>query len=103
MAVYVDDARIPRHGHRWSHMVASSAEELHRAAQAIGYGRDRAQERGRTLHYDLTDQARELAIELRVASPISWRELVHRRAQGEFPRPNPQTVPADQTPGADAV
>jgi hypothetical protein len=69
-------------------MVASSEEELHNAARAIGYERARAQEHGRTLHYDLTDQARQLAIELRVASPISWRELVQRRARGEFPRPN---------------
>ncbi len=87
MAVYVDDARIPRHGRRWSHMVASSEQELHSAALAIGYERARAQEHGRTLHYDLTDQARALAIELRVASPISWRELVARRAKGEFPAP----------------
>lgn len=101
MAVYVDDARIPRHGHRWSHLVGTSARELHQAAQALGYRRDRAQEHGRTLHYDLTDQARELAIELGVASPISWRELVHRRAQGEFPRPR-RSLPPDGGPLATA-
>jgi uncharacterized protein DUF4031 len=77
--VYVDDARIPYRGLRWSHLVADSAEELHRAAQTLGIAREHAQERGRTLHYDLPDAYRERAIELRVAEAISWRELARRR------------------------
>jgi len=80
MAVYVDDARIPWRGRRWSHMVGDSAEELHRAAEALGLSRARAQDGGRTLHYDLPEEWRERAIELGVAEPITWRELAARRA-----------------------
>jgi hypothetical protein len=80
MAVYVDDARIPWRGRHWSHMVADTAEELHRAAEALGLTRERAQDKGRTLHYDLPDEWRRRAIELGVAEAITWRELVGRRA-----------------------
>jgi hypothetical protein len=79
MAVYIDDARIPWRGRRWSHMVAHTAEELHRAAEALGIGPERVQDRGRTLHYDLPDEWRELAIERGIARPIESRELVLRR------------------------
>jgi hypothetical protein len=79
MPVYVDDARIPWRGYRWSHMVADSAEELHEAAQALGIGRERAQQ-GRTLHYDLPDEWRRRAIERGVARPITWRQLAAWRA-----------------------
>ena len=84
MPVYVDDAHIPSRGRRWSHMVADTAEELHHAAQALGLSRERAQERGRTLHYDLPDEWRERAITQGIATPITWRELVARRAES-FP------------------
>jgi hypothetical protein len=80
MAVYVDDARIPWRGRRWSHMVGETAEELHRAAEVLGLGRERVQDRGRTLHYDLPEEWRMRAIELGVAEAITWRELVARRA-----------------------
>lgn len=80
MAVYVDDARIPYRGRRWSHMVAESAEELHRAAGELGLPRAAAQDRGRTLHYDLPDEWRDRAIALGIAEAIGWRELVRRRA-----------------------
>jgi hypothetical protein len=62
-------------------MVADTAEELHKAAEALGLGRERVQERGRTLHYDLPDRWRERAIALGVAEPIHWRELAHRRGE----------------------
>jgi hypothetical protein len=77
--VYVDDARIPWRGRLWSHMVADTAEELHRAAEALGLDRERAQDKGRTLHYDLPEEWRRRAIQLGVADAISWRELVMRR------------------------
>lgn len=80
MPVYVDDARISRWGRQWSHLVADTEEELHRAAAALGIGRERAQSKGRTLHYDLPEERRAQAIETGVASPISWRELVQMRA-----------------------
>jgi hypothetical protein len=80
MTVYVDDAQLRRHGRAWSHLVADTAEELHRAAWALGVPREAAQNRGRTLHYDLPESLRRRAIELAIAEPISWQELVLRRA-----------------------
>lgn len=82
MAVYVDDARIPWRGRRWSHLVADTAGELHRAAEALGLRREWAQDKGRTLHYDLPDELRAVAVERGIAEPITWRELVRRRANG---------------------
>lgn len=79
MAVYVDDALIPRWGVRWSHLVAESPEELHAAAQALGIPRRAAQDGGRTLHYDLPDDLRERAIADGIAEPIHWRDLIRRR------------------------
>ena len=81
LPVYVDDARIPRWGERWSHLVAHSAEELHGAAAELGLRRASAQDKGRTLHYDVPDHVRERAIELGIAEPISWRELARRRTE----------------------
>jgi len=80
MTVYVDDARIPWRGRRWSHLVADTADELHAAAAVLGIPRQGARERGRTLHYDLPDEWRERAITTGVAQPIEWRELVQRRS-----------------------
>jgi hypothetical protein len=80
VAVYVDDARIPWRGRHWSHLVADSPEELHRAAAELGLRREWAQDKGRTLHYDLPDELRERAIELGVATAITWRELVSKRS-----------------------
>ena len=80
MAVYVDDARISWRGRRWSHLVAETPEELHRAADALGLPRALAQNRGRTLHYDLPEELRTRAIEDHIAEPIHWRELAERRA-----------------------
>jgi hypothetical protein len=79
MAVYVDDARIPSRGRIWSHLVADESEELHRAAEALGLRRWMAQDKGRTLHYDLPEPLRERALALGVAQPISRAELVARR------------------------
>jgi len=78
--VYVDDARINWRGRRWSHLVADEPDELHRTAAQLGLKREWAQERGRTLHYDLPDELRTRAIELGLAEPITWRDLVRRRA-----------------------
>lgn len=79
MPVYVDDARISWRGLRWSHLVADDADELHTAAAQLGLKREWAQERGRTLHYDIPEELRARAIDLGVAAPISWRELARRR------------------------
>jgi hypothetical protein len=80
MPVYVDDAFIPWRGRRWSHLVADTPEELHEAAEQLGLRREWAQDRGRTLHYDLPEEWRERAIGARLAEPISWRELARMRA-----------------------
>jgi hypothetical protein len=80
MAVYVDDARVPWRGQRWSHLVADTADELHAAAQELGLTRAAAQDRGRTLHYDLPDDWRDAAIERGIATPIDRREMAQRRA-----------------------
>lgn len=80
MAVYVDDARISWRGRRWSHLVAETPGELHRAAAALGLPRGLAQDRGRTLHYDLPEELRARAVADDIARPIHWRELVERRA-----------------------
>jgi hypothetical protein len=79
MPVYVDDARVPWRGRRWSHLVADTAEELHAAAEALGLPRRAAQDRGRTLHYDLPEEWREAAIERGIAEPIDRREMAQRR------------------------
>ena len=79
MAVYVDDARIPWRGYRWSHLVADTPEELHAAAAELGLRREWAQDKGRTLHYDLPEHVRAHAIELGIVESISWRELARRR------------------------
>jgi hypothetical protein len=79
VAVYVDDARIPWRGLRWSHMVAESEEELYRAAEALGIPRSRVQAKGRTLHYDLPEAWRQRAIAEGVAEAIGWRELARMR------------------------
>jgi hypothetical protein len=75
MAVYVDDARIPWRGRRWSHMIADTPAELFEAADTLGIDRARVQDKGRTLHFDLPDAVRDRAIALGVAEPIHWREL----------------------------
>lgn len=81
MGVYVDDARIAWRGRRWSHLVADTRDELHAAAEQLGLRREWAQDKGRTLHYDLPEEYRLRAIELGLAEPISWRELARRRVE----------------------
>jgi hypothetical protein len=84
MPVYVDDARIQWRGMLWCHMVADTPEELHRAAAELGIRREWAQDKGRTLHYDLPEEWRRRAIAAGIAEPITWRELVARRTDGLF-------------------
>jgi len=60
VAVYVDDARIRWRGIEWSHLVADSPDELHAAAERLGLRRAWAQDKGRTLHYDLPEELRQI-------------------------------------------
>jgi hypothetical protein len=62
VAVYVDDARIRWRGMEWSHLVADTPDELHDAAERLGLRREWAQDKGRTLHYDLPEHLRMHAI-----------------------------------------
>jgi Protein of unknown function (DUF4031) len=82
VAVYVDDARIRWRGMEWSHLVADSPDELHAAAERLGLRREWAQDKGRTLHYDLPEELRLRAIERGIALAITWRELARRRMDG---------------------
>ena len=79
MGVYVDDARIPWRGLRWSHMVADTPDELYAAAARLGLRREGVQDKGRWLHYDLPEHVRVRAVELGIVEEISWRELARRR------------------------
>jgi hypothetical protein len=89
MAVYVDalfafeaneaQARRvgARNGHRWSHMMADTVEELHAMATRIGLRRAWFQGD----HYDLTPSRRALAVKYG-AKEVTSRDLVAlRRAQ----------------------
>jgi Protein of unknown function (DUF4031) len=78
VTVYIDDARIRWRGMEWSHLVADTADELHTAAERLGLRREWAQDKGRTLHYDLPEHLRAKAIALGLAEPITWRELARR-------------------------
>jgi len=82
VAVYVDDARIRWRGIEWYHLVADSPDELHAAAERLGLRRAWAQDKGRTLHYDLPEELRLRAIDLGIAVAITWRELARRRMDG---------------------
>jgi Protein of unknown function (DUF4031) len=82
VAVYVDDARIRWRGLQWSHLVADTPDELHDAAAKLGLRREWAQDKGRTLHYDLPEHLRLRALELRIAVGITSRELGRRRVNG---------------------
>jgi hypothetical protein len=54
-----------RHGHRWCHLIADTAEELHELARRIGLKREWAQlSRRGLLHYDLTPTKRAAAVKL---------------------------------------
>ena len=64
-------------------------DELHRAAAQLGLRREWAQERGRTLHYDLPDELRARAIELGLAGR---RHLARARAAARGARAR---APAD--------
>lgn len=73
--VYVDDARVPKYGHTWFHLMSDSIQELHTFAASIGI-QSRAFHRGaRHPHYDVNEAQRSRAI-CHGAQPISVREAV---------------------------
>jgi hypothetical protein len=70
MTVYVDTMRAPFRGMLMCHMIATSEEELHAMAAAIGMQRKSYQRD----HYDVSMEMKELAIQ-RGAREIGIREL----------------------------
>jgi len=73
--VYVDDANILKHGHRWFHLLADSLEVLHEFAAELGLN-PRAFHRGaRHPHYDVTAEVRDEAIR-RGAGVVTVRDSV---------------------------
>jgi cytochrome c len=93
MAVYVDDNRIRRRGHAWSHLLADSTEELHAFAARLGLERalfHQQPSRPWKDHYDLPEGRRQQAIR-QGARAISRRQAAEmlrakRRAYVEPPR-----------------
>jgi len=75
MAVYVDNVRIAWKGRLWCHLVADSADELHRFAQRLGLRRAWFQRSASYPHYDVTAELRERAIELGALSG-SRRQII---------------------------
>lgn len=81
--IYVDEAKVPRHGSLWCHLLADSITELHQFAALIGVSR-RAFHRGaRHPHYDITLRQRQIALR-EGASAVTSREAV-RVARQMFP------------------
>ena len=79
--IYVDDARIPWRGKRWSHLTADTEEALHEFAAKIGLRREWFQPsstRPEAHHYDVTDSKRDEAI-LAGAIPETTEEGARRR------------------------
>ncbi|MEK6423092.1 MAG: DUF4031 domain-containing protein [Burkholderia gladioli] len=80
LAVYVDNARIAWRGRQWCHLVADSLDELHRFAKSIGLQRGWFQAKASLPHYDVTVEARDVALS-RGAVQADRRTLVLRGRQ----------------------
>ena len=84
--VYVDDAKVLKHGHAWFHLMADSIQELHEFAASIGLS-GRAFHRGaRHPHYDVNAGQRRRAL-LHGAVAISARDAVRIGRQAAAPSP----------------
>ena len=64
MTVYVDDAVMPWRGQRWAHLMADTLEELHSMAARLGIPRRALQDKRSGVHYDVTVEMREQALQL---------------------------------------
>ncbi|SCX72795.1 DUF4031 domain-containing protein [Variovorax sp. EL159] len=82
--IYVDDAKVLKHGYAWFHLVADSIQELHEFAASIGLSA-RAFHRGaRHPHYDVTANQRRRALQ-HGATAISARDAVRIGLQAALP------------------
>ncbi|WP_137917214.1 DUF4031 domain-containing protein [Hydrogenophaga sp. 2FB] len=92
MTVYVDDMQADFRGMKMSHMLASTDEELHKMAQAIGVARRHWQSPEKTSgsHYDICQSMKKRAISLG-AVPITLRQAAlmnwHRKQHGNLCTP----------------
>lgn len=64
MSVYVDDAVMLWRGQRWAHLMADTLEELHAMAAQLGLPRRALQDKRSGVHYDVTIEMRERALQL---------------------------------------
>ena len=64
MSVYVDDAVMPWRGQHWAHLMADTLEELHSMAARLGIPRRALQDKRSGVHYDVTVEMREQALQL---------------------------------------
>ena len=73
--VYIDDAKVLRHGHKWFHLTADSLDELHEFAAAIGVATRAFHVGARHPHYDVTESQRRRAIRYG-ALAVTSRDIV---------------------------
>lgn len=105
MAVYVDDAIWRWAGHRWCHLMADQAEELHRFAAQLGLKRSSYQGPPKTSapHYDITGFERDRAVRLgAVACGRDEIVSVFRRVRvpsGKVARPRSAPLPLPREAG----
>lgn len=83
LAVYVDNVRIAWRGRHWCHMVADSLDELHQFAETLGLKRAWFQDQASLPHYDITVEARGIAL-IRGAVAADRRTLISRGRQLKF-------------------
>jgi hypothetical protein len=85
---------------RWSHLTADTAEELHDFARRLGIPARAFQHKPNKPafdHYDVTEELRQLAIELGAVS-LTWREAARMRrenalrASGRLGTPAPDSL-----------
>jgi hypothetical protein len=109
MPAYVDTPRHQRSHGLSGHLIATSLEELHQVAEAIGLHRRYFQAHAMTPHYTLPAGRRDAAIAagaIAVADDAQWRRIVERvsnglRYAGKKPR-IPATPPKPPPPPAPA-
>lgn len=80
LGIYVDNAQIAWRGRLWCHLVADSLDELHHFARSIGQKRAWFQADASLPHYDITVEARVMALSLG-AIPVDRRTLISRGHQ----------------------
>lgn len=73
--IYVDDAKVVKHGRPWFHLMADSIDELHEFAKRIGVSTHAFHRGAKYPHYDIGAGHRSIALKYGARS-ISSREAV---------------------------